>query len=153
MSTPPGCSARWHAAYSAVWADERVAALLLGVAHANLRRGGGVAVISEVLRAAELSPADGRRLVATPRACIEALTGDSGTSARRPPSPPARRNPASPAPAARQDQGTAAPHPPRRRQDNQEGTHPQSQARTHTLNGTPVGSLLRACGPNFRRSG
>ena len=47
MSTPPGCSARWHAAYSAVWADERVAALLPGVAHANLRRGGGVAVISE----------------------------------------------------------------------------------------------------------
>jgi hypothetical protein len=28
-----------------------------------------------VLRAAELSPADGRRLVATLRACIEALTG------------------------------------------------------------------------------
>ena len=47
MSTPPGCSARWHAAYGAVWADERVAALLPGVAYANLRRGGGVAVISE----------------------------------------------------------------------------------------------------------
>jgi hypothetical protein len=44
------------------------------VAHANLRRGGGVAVISEVLRAAELSPADGRRLMATLRACVEALT-------------------------------------------------------------------------------
>jgi hypothetical protein len=31
-----------------------------------------------------------------------------GTSARRSPSPPVRRNPASPAPGARQDQGTAA---------------------------------------------
>ena len=36
---------------------------------------------------------------------------DSGTSARRPPSPPVHRNPANPAPAARQGRRTAAPHP------------------------------------------
>jgi DNA-binding CsgD family transcriptional regulator len=46
----------WHLAEAAVEPDERVAALLQGVAHANLRRGSGVAVISELLRAAELSP-------------------------------------------------------------------------------------------------
>src|SRR5215467_11748248 len=40
-----------------------------------------------------------------------ASAGDSGTSTRRPPSPPGRRNPESPAPAARQAQRTAAPHP------------------------------------------
>ncbi len=46
----------WHLAEAAVEPDERVAALLQGVAHANLRRGGGVGAISELLRAAELSP-------------------------------------------------------------------------------------------------
>jgi DNA-binding CsgD family transcriptional regulator len=51
----------WHLAEAAVGPDERVAALLQGVAHANLRRGGGVAVVSELLRAAELSPAGADR--------------------------------------------------------------------------------------------
>ena len=46
----------WHLAEAAVEPDERVAALLQGVAHAKLRRGGGVGAISELLRAAELSP-------------------------------------------------------------------------------------------------
>ena len=51
----------WHLAEAAVEPDERVAALLQGVAHANLRRGGGVGAISELLRAAELSPAGSDR--------------------------------------------------------------------------------------------
>jgi hypothetical protein len=51
----------WHLAEAAVEPDERVAALRQGVAHANLRRGGGVAVVSELLRAAELSPVSSDR--------------------------------------------------------------------------------------------
>jgi len=51
----------WHLAEAAVEPDERVAALLQGVAHANLRRGGGVGAITELLRAAELSPAGSDR--------------------------------------------------------------------------------------------
>jgi DNA-binding CsgD family transcriptional regulator len=51
----------WHLAEAAVEPDERVAALLQGVAHANLRRGGGVGAVTELLRAAELSPAGSDR--------------------------------------------------------------------------------------------
>ena len=57
----------WHLAEAAVEPDERVAALLQGVAHANLRRGGGVAVVGELLRAAELSPAGPDRAAGWPR--------------------------------------------------------------------------------------
>ncbi|HXB48997.1 MAG TPA: LuxR C-terminal-related transcriptional regulator [Streptosporangiaceae bacterium] len=46
----------WHLAEAAVEPDEQLAALLQGVAHANLRRGHGVGAVSELLRAAELSP-------------------------------------------------------------------------------------------------
>ncbi|MEZ0072032.1 LuxR C-terminal-related transcriptional regulator [Planotetraspora sp. GP83] len=48
----------WHLAEAAVGPDEEVAALLQAVAHANLRRGDGVGAITQLLRAAELSPAD-----------------------------------------------------------------------------------------------
>ena len=51
----------WHLAEAAIEPDEQVAALLQGVAHANLRRGGGAAVITELLRAAELSPSGSDR--------------------------------------------------------------------------------------------
>ncbi|MFI9593751.1 ATP-binding protein [Nonomuraea sp. NPDC052265] len=48
----------WHLAEAAEGPDEEVAALLQSVAHANLRRGDSVAAITQLLRAAELSPAD-----------------------------------------------------------------------------------------------
>ncbi|WP_220183083.1 helix-turn-helix transcriptional regulator [Sphaerisporangium album] len=47
----------WHLAEAAEGPDEKVAGLLQSVAHANLRRGDGVAAIAQLLRAAELSPA------------------------------------------------------------------------------------------------
>jgi len=153
VSTPPGCGARWHAAYSAVRANERVAAVLPGVAHANLRRGGGVAVISEVLRAAELRPVDSRRLVASLRAPASKRSAGIPELPRRSPSPPARRNPASPAPAARQDHETAAPHPATTSASNQRGNSPlRPSANAQGKRQAWVGSLLRACGPNFGRS-
>jgi DNA-binding CsgD family transcriptional regulator len=53
----------WHLAEAAEAPDERVAALLQGVAHQHLRRGDVVAAIAELLRAAELSPSGERRSV------------------------------------------------------------------------------------------
>jgi DNA-binding CsgD family transcriptional regulator/DNA polymerase III delta prime subunit len=46
----------WHLAEATDEPDERVAALLQEVAHANLRRGDSVGAVTELLRAAELSP-------------------------------------------------------------------------------------------------
>jgi DNA-binding CsgD family transcriptional regulator len=46
----------WHLAEATVEPDEQVAALLQEVAHANLRRGDSVGAVTELLRAAELSP-------------------------------------------------------------------------------------------------
>jgi DNA-binding CsgD family transcriptional regulator len=46
----------WHLAEATGEPDERVAALLQEVAHANLRRGDSVGAVTELLRAAELSP-------------------------------------------------------------------------------------------------
>ncbi|MGI5239298.1 helix-turn-helix transcriptional regulator [Dactylosporangium sp. CA-139066] len=46
----------WHLAEAAEGPDEEVAALMQSVAHANLRRGDAVGAISELLRAADLSP-------------------------------------------------------------------------------------------------
>ncbi len=46
----------WHLAEATEEPDERVAALLQRVAHANLRRGDSVGAVTELLRAAELSP-------------------------------------------------------------------------------------------------
>ncbi|MFI6294673.1 ATP-binding protein [Nonomuraea sp. NPDC050790] len=48
----------WHLAEAATGPDERVAALLQSVAHANLRRGESVHAITLLLRAADLSPGD-----------------------------------------------------------------------------------------------
>jgi len=125
VSTPPGCGARWHAAYSAVRANERVAAVLPGVAHANLRRGGGVAVISEVLRAAELSPVDGRRLVASLRAPASKRSAGIPEHPRegRPARQRAETRQARPRPPVRITKPPPRT-PPRRRQATKEGTHP-----------------------------
>jgi hypothetical protein len=46
----------WHLAEATEEPDKRVAALLQEVAHANLRRGDSVGAVTELLRAAELSP-------------------------------------------------------------------------------------------------
>jgi DNA-binding CsgD family transcriptional regulator len=46
----------WHLAEATGEPDEQVAALLQEVAHANLRRGDSVGAVTELLRAAELSP-------------------------------------------------------------------------------------------------
>lgn len=46
----------WHLAEASVGPDEQVAALLQDVAHANLFRGDSVGAITELLRAADLSP-------------------------------------------------------------------------------------------------
>jgi DNA-binding CsgD family transcriptional regulator len=46
----------WHLAEATEEPDERVAALLQRVAHANLRRGDFVGALTQLLRAAELSP-------------------------------------------------------------------------------------------------
>jgi hypothetical protein len=46
----------WHLAEATVEPDEHVAALLQGVAHANLRRGDSVGAVTQLLRAADLSP-------------------------------------------------------------------------------------------------
>jgi hypothetical protein len=46
----------WHLAEATEEPDERVAALLQEVAHTNLRRGDSVGAVTELLRAAELSP-------------------------------------------------------------------------------------------------
>ncbi|GAA1842819.1 AAA family ATPase [Asanoa iriomotensis] len=47
----------WHLAEAATGPDERIAALLQQVAHTNLFRGDSVGAITELLRAADLSPA------------------------------------------------------------------------------------------------
>jgi len=47
----------WHLAEAATGPDERVAALLQQVAHTNLFRGDSVGAITQLLRAADLSPA------------------------------------------------------------------------------------------------
>jgi len=136
VSTPPGCGARWHAAYSAVRANERVAAVLPGVAHANLRRGGGVAVISEVLRAAELSPVDGRRLVASLRA--PASKRSAGIPEHPREGRPARRCAETRQARSRTPARLEEPPPctPLRRGENDEkGTHHEGTTRTCRLNG------------------
>ncbi len=46
----------WHLAEASIGPDEQVAALLQDVAHTNLFRGDSVGAITELLRAAELSP-------------------------------------------------------------------------------------------------
>ncbi|WP_433243469.1 ATP-binding protein [Actinomadura nitritigenes] len=46
----------WHLAEATERPDEKVAALLQEVAHANLRRGDSVGAVTQLLRAAELSP-------------------------------------------------------------------------------------------------
>jgi DNA-binding CsgD family transcriptional regulator len=46
----------WHLAEATEGPDEQVAALLQEVAHANLRRGDSVGAVTQLLRAAELSP-------------------------------------------------------------------------------------------------
>jgi DNA-binding CsgD family transcriptional regulator len=51
----------WHLAEAAIEPDEHVAALLQQVAHTNLRRGDSVGAVTELLRAAELSPAGSDR--------------------------------------------------------------------------------------------
>lgn len=51
----------WHLAEAATGPDEEVAALLQAVAHADLRRGDSVGAITELLRAADLSPAGSDR--------------------------------------------------------------------------------------------
>jgi DNA-binding CsgD family transcriptional regulator len=56
LTDRPGRHA-WHLAEATAEPDERVAALLQEVAHANLRRGDSVGAVTELLRAAELSPA------------------------------------------------------------------------------------------------
>jgi len=47
----------WHLAEASLGPDERVAAMLQQVAHANLARGDSVGAIAELLRSADLSPA------------------------------------------------------------------------------------------------
>ena len=68
----------WHLAQAATGPDEDVAALLHGVAHANLWRGDSVGAIGELLRAAELSPAgeDRARRLAEAAYLGEIVTGD-----------------------------------------------------------------------------
>ncbi|MEV0283653.1 AAA family ATPase [Kribbella sp. NPDC050820] len=51
----------WHLAEATTEPDEEVAALLQGVAHANLRRGDSVGAVTQLLRAAELSPTGSAR--------------------------------------------------------------------------------------------
>lgn len=51
----------WHLAEATDQPDESVAALLQQVAHGNLRRGDSVGAVTELLRAAELSPTGHRR--------------------------------------------------------------------------------------------
>lgn len=51
----------WHLAEAATGPDEAVAALLQQVAHTNLIRGDSVGAITELLRAADLSPAGANR--------------------------------------------------------------------------------------------
>jgi DNA-binding CsgD family transcriptional regulator len=74
----------WHLAESTDAPDERVAALLQEVAHANLRRGDSVGAVTELLRAAELSPAgkdrSGRLAEAAYLGSI--VTGDLGDAPR-----------------------------------------------------------------------
>jgi DDE superfamily endonuclease len=55
---------------------------------------------------------------------------DSGTSVPRRSSPPAHRNPANPGPDDRLARKTAIRHPAMTWENDQEGTHPQSKART-----------------------
>ncbi len=51
----------WHLAEATEEPDERVASLLQDVAHTNLRRGDSVGAVTELLRAAELSPSGADR--------------------------------------------------------------------------------------------
>ena len=74
----------WHLAEATDGPNERVAALLQEVAHANLRRGDSVGAVTELLRAAELSPAgkdrSGRLAEAAYLGSI--VTGDLGDAPR-----------------------------------------------------------------------
>ena len=97
----------WHLAEATDAPNERVAALLQEVAHGNLRRGDSVGAVTELLRAAELSPAgkdrSGRLAEAAYLGSI--VTGDLRDAprlleqARRAhPGPGGRSRPPSPAP-------------------------------------------------------
>jgi DNA-binding CsgD family transcriptional regulator len=68
----------WHLAEAAVGPDERVAALLQSVGHGNLRRGDSVGAITELLRAAELSPRGSDRAIRLAEAAYlgASVTGD-----------------------------------------------------------------------------
>jgi DNA-binding CsgD family transcriptional regulator len=71
----------WHLAEAAVGPDEDVAALLQSVAHSNLRRGDSVGAITELLRAADLSPAGSDKGVRLAEAAYlgASVTGDLRT--------------------------------------------------------------------------
>ena len=68
----------WHLAEASLGPDEDVAALLQMVAHANLRRGDSVGAITELLRAADLSPAGPDKSVRLAEAAYlgASVTGD-----------------------------------------------------------------------------
>ena len=68
----------WHLAEASTGPDEHVAALLEEVAHANLYRGDSVSAITELLRAADLSPdgADRARRLAEAAYLGAIVTGD-----------------------------------------------------------------------------
>lgn len=70
----------WHLAEEAEGPDEIVAAMLEQVAHRNLRRGDSVGAITELIRAAELSPsgADKASRLAEAAYFGAAVTGDIG---------------------------------------------------------------------------
>jgi DNA-binding CsgD family transcriptional regulator len=68
----------WHLAEASVGPDEDVGALLQMVAHANLRRGDSVGAITELLRAADLSPAAADKSIRLAEAAYlgASVTGD-----------------------------------------------------------------------------
>ncbi|ADJ48207.1 LuxR family transcriptional regulator fused with ATPase domain [Amycolatopsis mediterranei S699] len=74
----------WHLAEAATGADEHVASLLQKSAHANFRRGSPVHAVSELLRAAELSPTPAGRSTRLAEAAYlgTVVTGDLRDAAR-----------------------------------------------------------------------
>ncbi|MFJ1767147.1 AAA family ATPase [Amycolatopsis sp. NPDC088138] len=74
----------WHLAEAATEPDEHVAALLQRSAHTNFRRGSPVHAVSELLRAAELSPAPAGRSTRLAEAAYlgTVVTGDFRDAAR-----------------------------------------------------------------------
>jgi DNA-binding CsgD family transcriptional regulator len=71
----------WHLSEAAAGPDERVAALLEGVAHRVMRRGDAVGAVSALLRAAELSPerSDRSRRLAHAAWMGASITMETGT--------------------------------------------------------------------------